>query len=57
MTRKPGKHLHVIYGTLFRPSWILSAVHTVISTTGDRTNNHSMQKPKLYHKATGSCHI
>ena len=42
---------------LFRLYSALSAVHTVISTTGDRTNNHCMQKPKLYHWATGSCHI
>ena len=31
-----------------RPYWVLSAVHTMISTIGDWTNNHSMQKPKLY---------
>ena len=34
---------------LFRPYWVLSAVHIVISTSGDRTNNHSMEKPKIYH--------
>ena len=27
-------------------------MHTVISTTGDQTSNHRMQKPKLYHWAT-----
>ena len=27
-------------------------MHTVISTTGDRTNNHRMQKPKFYPWAT-----
>ena len=30
---------------LFRPYWDLSAVHTVISTTGDRTSNTRMRKP------------
>ena len=34
---------------LFRPYWVSSAVHTVIFTTGYRTNNHSMQMPKPYH--------
>ena len=42
---------------LLLPYLVLSAVHTVISTTGDRTNNHSMQKPKLHHWAIGSCHM
>ena len=42
---------------LFRPYWVSSAVDTVISTPGVRTNNHSLQKPKLYHCATGSDHI
>ena len=39
---------------LFQPYWVSSAVQTVISTTRDRTNDHRMQKPKLYHWATGS---
>ena len=34
---------------LFQPYWVSSAVHSVISMTGDQTNNHRMQKPKLYH--------
>ena len=34
---------------LFRPYEVSSAVYTVISTTGDQTNNHSMHKPKLCH--------
>ena len=42
---------------LFRPYWVSSTVHTVIFTTGDRTNNHSRQKPKIYHWATGSYHM
>ena len=32
---------------LFRPYWVSAALYTIISATGDRTNNHSIQKPKL----------
>ena len=48
MTRKSGKHPHATYG-------ILNSCFDF--TTVDRTNNHSMQKPKLYLWATGSCHV
>ena len=37
--------------------YVSSAVHPVISITEDRAINHNMQKPKLYHWATGSCHV
>ena len=48
MTRKSSKHLHATYGTLNSCFDLIgSVVHTVISTTGDRTKNHSLQKPKL----------
>ena len=41
MKRKFGKYLHT---------------NTVILTTRDRTNNHRMHKPKLYHCATDPFH-
>ena len=48
-TRKYGKHQQAEH-------WI--AVSTLLgvinSTDRDPTNNHSMQKPKLYHWAIGS---
>ena len=41
---------------LFRPYWISSAVYTVVSITGDRTNNQKMLTPKVYPWVTGSYH-
>ena len=43
MTWKSGKHFHATYSQLFRPSYVSSAVHTLISTTGDRTSNQRKQ--------------
>ena len=54
MTRKSGKHLQATYGTL-NNFFDLIGSHQQC-TTGDRTNNHSRQKPKLYPWATGSSH-
>ena len=52
MTSKSAEHPHTIYGNtgqLFRPYQVSSAVYTVISTTGDRTSDHSTETLQLSH--------
>ena len=47
MTRKSGKHLRTTHentAQLFRPYQVSSAVYAMISTTGDQTSDHKLQR-------------
>ena len=63
MTRKSGKHLCVTYGTLNSCFDLIASHHQyifrlitsfdLIASHHHWRSNHSMQKPELYHWATG----
>ena len=53
MTKKSAEHLRTIHGNtvqLFRHYHFSSAVYIVISTTGDRTSDHSAETLQLSHQ-------